>query len=779
MRSRPTLTNAIATCVALLAALFVLVRPRTAWGQTAPPPETLQAPAGGRPIAVATGNEARVVCPPPGGAGLNGWTIERDGHALRPPPAAEDTVGRRTVVRVAASTAACATAGTPVTLIAVGPLPALDAAASTIWVDEGRFELHGKRIDGVRVRWRAAGRRGEDVCETKGAASCTLATGRGLTADPTTLSLDWAPGGGVTDDGTVTFDADGRRLGDAETRISPGRIVITNLFPTPANVDLTSAGARMALVHPEAVASVDCAPASCRVDGGALVFQGVTQAGSTLNVKTKLLPRVTMTKGNAFDATPAAEVSLLRCPMSVVGAPPLRNIDDARLVVRLEGNCAREARSLRVFADDKPADTLQVETDKDTAHILVRVGRLEGTQVTVRANRPEPDRSLIAVANAKTRAAPIVRTTLVLDGSGESIDFIPTNRAAVVHTTPPGEGARLVVLGVAGVYKATDGSIQAQGPAGGFSTIRFAYRAASLPAGLAEANLAILEDPVIHPIREANIPVSLGGKFPIAELQCVDRKGTVHTIPMGVPQHVHHEERDGCRVVLHRERLHPNDGAQRLLLDVNVTRVDGVARTEARLTQPFVLRPAERPSVAWIRGAVAPYDRISVGITHVADESHYVSKSEQPLAPPAAQWTVLTGTSVARLYLTAAIPTVLYRVADREHSGVLSLNFGVIARLTWLDSQGTEGFLALEGGVTGVGLAPVVDSTTNQRQVATVIGVGLGVPVANRSLTAQASINLHAWLSYEISRDLAGGPGSAIGFLFGPSISIGNIGTNL
>ena len=316
------------------------------------------------------------------------------------------------------------------------------------------------------------------------------------------------------------------------------------------------------------------------------------------------------------------------------------------------------------------------------------------------------------------------------------------------------------------------------GAFGGYVGLRFAYRAASLPGGLANANLAVLNDPVQRPIKEGNVAAPLG---PIAELQCVDAKGVVRPLPMGVPNHVPYRERDGCRLLLHRERLHAEDGSQRLTLNVDVTRVDGTSRPEAHLTQQFVLRAGREARVAWIKGSAAPYDRITIGVSHAADESQYVSKAEEPLVPPSAQWTVFTGTSVARLYMTAAIPTVLYRVADKAHSGVLALNFGVLGRLTWIDSEGNDGVLALETGITGVGLAPIDTSSQGQSltAVALVAGVGLGVPIANRALVSQASINLHAWFEYEISRDLGDQGGSSIGFLFGPSITIGNIGTNL
>jgi hypothetical protein len=91
----------------------------------------------------------------------------------------------------------------------------------------------------------------------------------------------------------------------------------------------------------------------------------------------------------------------------------------------------------------------------------------------------------------------------------------------------------------------------------------------------------------------------------------------------------------------------------------------------------------------------------------------------------------------------------------------------------------------------GVGLANDTSAQGKSlTQVATVTGIGLSVPIANRSLATETSINLHAWLEYEISRALGPDPGPAVpggpaipnnpfGFVFGPSISIGNIGTNL
>jgi hypothetical protein len=170
---------------------------------------------------------------------------------------------------------------------------------------------------------------------------------------------------------------------------------------------------------------------------------------------------------------------------------------------------------------------------------------------------------------------------------------------------------------------------------------------------------------------------------------------------------------------------------------------------------------------------IGQFDRVTVRVSY-SGEARDSSQEE-----PSLQWSIVFGTSHFRLYGTTAIPTGLYRVSDQAHSGILTLNFGVIMRATWLDTAGHEGFLGLEAGMLAEGLAN--DQSTDHQsltQVATVAGLGISVPIANRSLATETSINLHAWFEYEVSRDIGNEPGNPVGFVFGPSISIGNIGTN-
>jgi hypothetical protein len=189
-------------------------------------------------------------------------------------------------------------------------------------------------------------------------------------------------------------------------------------------------------------------------------------------------------------------------------------------------------------------------------------------------------------------------------------------------------------------------------------------------------------------------------------------------------------------------------------------------------------RAGTEPRFAFIRGIRDPFDRLIVRVSHVADENHYIGASEVRTGAPAAQWSAILGTGRLRLYGTTAIPTGLYRFGSRSSSGVLSLNFGVLSRLTWLDKEGKEGFLGAEAGLLVAGLANSRSETGQSlTQVGAVLGLGVSVPIANRNAITQASINVHAWFETDLSRNL--NDSSRYAFVFGPSITIGNVGANL
>jgi hypothetical protein len=318
--------------------------------------------------------------------------------------------------------------------------------------------------------------------------------------------------------------------------------------------------------------------------------------------------------------------------------------------------------------------------------------------------------------------------------------------------------------------------------------LRFGYRVEDLPPAFAATDLAVVTEPLQRPIREASVPAplatSLSGAQPLLELLCVDAAGKLQRITPGTETSIPFAERDSCRLVIHRERLKPEDGTQDIAVDVGITKVDDSPRTDAHQLERMVIRAGKEPRTFWIHGIKAPFDRLSLRVSHVIDEDHDVGGSDLHVNLPAAQWAVVAGQARLRFYATAAIPTGLYRIT--APSDVLTLNFGALSRLTWLDREGHEGLVGLEAGALGIGLAATPGFP---RTLAILGGVGVAVPIGNRGDTSQASVNLHAWIAYELRGPYVYAPdpnaptatrvASHWSFLFGPSITIGNVGTDL
>jgi hypothetical protein len=492
-------------------------------------------------------------------------------------------------------------------------------------------------------------------------------------------------------------------------------------------------------------------------------------------------------KGDNADAQPTLRLAVLHCPMSVASGPPIRGLDSARVVVEFGGRCAQEIAALHFFAGSEPLEVEQHVTDAGKAFAVLHLGLIDASSVSITAVRGDLEGIPVAVARTPLRAPPKVRTSVEIPGYPK-LGFIPTNRSANVHVAPIGGDARLVVQAVEGIYTVdVDGermTVQGDPYAEGLTALRFGYRMDSLPPPLNQVDLGTLTDPLQRTLREANIPAPIDlatqSRSPLVEVLCANGKGQAVPLQAGETAHLPYSVRDTCRLVVHRERLSPEFGTQRLNLEIDVLRSDGSARSEAHVAQLLVLRAGSEPRLAWIHGVSAPFDRISVRLSHVADEAHYVGASELLSGGPALKWTAVLGTGHARLYGTTTIPTGLYRFGDAEHSGVLSLNFGVISRLTWLDADGHEGFLGLEGGLMVIGLAGA-ESTTGRSltQVGAVVGVGMSIPIANRSSPTEASINLHAWFERDIEAAGTDNSGKRWSIIFGPSISIGNVGANL
>lgn len=741
--------------------------------------ETLQAPVGGKPIPLPDGVN---VC----GALDHGWTLSADKRSVKP-PATDAEIGQATEVAVAVDPG-CTAPNRKLTLVATGPWPTIDAQSILISPDDGRVEARGTKLRGTIVRASNGAQTTEGVCDSPtadGAAERCVWNLGGATGPGTATAFSWAPAGARSTGQEELFDADGKQAGPERFRLIPARVALTALIAPEVSLDALAGTSTIPLRHSDAVASVDCAPAVCALEGSSIVVGSLPAGVSSLAVRVRLSPHVVLRRGEALESAPIFRVPVLRCPLAVVSGPPLRDLDNQRIVLRIEGRCAAEAKRLRFQVAGYQAERVrQVETT-DALYVVLRLPQIDDDEVTVVATRDDGDAFVIAQARVKTRAVPAVRVALEIPTLGPS-DFLPTNVDAVAHVSSPTWDGVLSVTPVDGLYSVrTDkGRIFVRGvsDAVGFVTLRVALRSSSLPPALADTDLAIVPDASQRAVHEANVPAPLmatPGTPSLVELLCDTGDGKPSRVLPGVVTHIPFDRKDSCRLVLHAERLGANFGTQKLVLEVDVVRVDGTPRVEARVSRTLTFAPSGSPRILWLHGAENRFDRFSIRVSHAADERHYVGASDSDIGLPAEQWTVITGRGSARVYATSAIPTGLYRVSDRAHSGILTLNFGVLARLTWLDSLGREGIVAAEGGVMAVGLANDVSSSGRSlTQVATVLGLGFSVPIANRALATETAINLHAWYEWEPSRALGGAAGNPSAFVFGPSISIGNIGAD-
>ena len=763
----------------LLVTLFV--------GASAAAAPVKQVPAGGRAIPVV---QRGMVCGPVGG----GWSLSADGRSLRPPAADAEGLARTLDLKIAEDAAHCATSQETLTVIATGAFPSIDAAATAFFPDEGRLELKGQRLQDVAVVWSVPPRGaqesplvGQDVClnpTTAGRLSeCAVPLHSGLPSD---VALFWVPAHGRRGPDVTTYDANGTLVEPESFQLRPGRVVLTRPLVKSNGVDLAKGPGQVAVTHPEAIASADCAPARCETADGGIAIRDVTGLEAQINLRLRLAPRVVFARENALDTMVSVTLPILSCPLSVVEGTALREAAESSLVVRMDPSCSYEPQTLQWRVNGERVEVGQVVKVTDGIYTLLHTQGISGQQVTVTATNAPVGRTVVASTTARTLPLPYPRANLELPQHGP-IDFIPTNRPALVQVAGGGELGRFVVRPLEGAYRVSfqDNLPRVLGDttAGGFVALRFGYRVPSLPGELATTDLALVEERVQRAVREASVPTNVAH---LIEFLCSDRDGVDTSIEPSRAFRIPYVSRNTCRVIIHRERLNPEEGVQEIVLRVTVTRPDGSARGESQLEQRMLLRPGGEERVLPIPGNLAQFDRILVQVSHVADESRYALSMTDRAGLPSAQWTAIVEGGFLRLYATGAVPAGLYRATNP--SGQLTLNFGVLSRLVLLNNEGQERLVGIEVGLMGMGLIPQTNTIRFPPTLALVGGLGLRIPVGTG-----AAIGVQAWIAREfradITRDLKAGedpattdlrvPASNWSFIFGPSISIGNVGFNL
>ncbi|RKH57709.1 hypothetical protein D7V93_18095 [Corallococcus llansteffanensis] len=742
----------------------------------------VQLPEGGRAVEVLPKG---ILCGPVRG----GWTLSADGRSLKPPAKAEDGA-RALELKVADDEAGCATATDTLVVVATGPFPRIDAASTTFYPDDGRLELKGTGLKSVAITWSGTPRgaeplhplmEGQDVClEPSGPSDCAVPVTPGL---PTDATLSWLPPFARTGPDVTTYDANGRFLDDEFFRLRPGRTVLTRPLVQSSGVDLSKGPGYVAVTHSEAIASVECGSARCEVAEGAVSIRNVPGVNPTVALRLRLTPRVFFARGDALETSVAETLPVLACPLTAVEGTVLRDAEDSALVMRLDAACAHDPRALLWTVNGARARVERVVKATEGTYVLLRTRGTDEPQVTVTATTSRVDGTVVASETAETKPLPDPRATLELPGHG-SIDFVPTNRPAEMTVASNGGQGRFVLRPLGGAYTVTTREqatlVQGEPTAGGFVSLRFGYRLPTLPAELATTDLFLTSERVQRAVREASVPANVEG---LVEFVCADKEGHDETLSPSRPHRLDYAMRNTCRVIIHRERLKPEDGNQEITLRIDVTKSDGSSRGESHVEQRLFLRPKGEVRVIPVQGNLGQYDRILVQVAHVADESRYALSTVDRTGLPSAQWTAIVRGGMFRLYTMATIPAGLYRAT--QPTGQLAINFGVLSRLALLNNEGQERLLGIELGLMGLGLVPQSGDIQFPPTLAAVLGLGLRVPIG-----PGAAVGAQAWIAREfrgdITRRTSGDPStdtvvpsSKWSFIFGPSISVGNVGFNL
>ncbi|SEU34046.1 hypothetical protein [Stigmatella erecta] len=746
---------------------------------------TRQVPEGGRAIeAVSRG----VICGPVRG----GWTLSSDGRSIRPPAKADEN-SRTLELKVADDEALCNTSQETVTVIATGPFPRLDAGATLFYPDDGRLELRGTNLQGVAIAWSGVSRadpargpmEGQDLCLIPNPGNkpsdCAVPVTQGL---PTDAAFFWIPPYGKRGPDVTTYDAAGNVVDPETFRIRPGRIVLTQPLVQSSGIDLSKGPeGSLAVSHPEAVVSADCGIARCEVNDGSVAIRNVPGVDVSVTLRLRLAARVFFARGEALEQSVSATLPVLACPLTAVEGTVLRDVDDSALVLRLDPSCALEPRALVWTVNGERA---RVERVVKTAEGIYGVLRTRGTsnpQVTITATTSRLDGTVVASTTAETVPLPAPRAMLELKDAG-TIDFIPTNRPAEVRVAGLGGAGRFVLRPLDGIYSVTvEGHttlLQGDETAGGFVSLRFGYRVPSLPAELATTDLVSVHERIQRVVREASVPVDISS---MVDFVCSDKHGQDQLLPPSRPHRIEYKMRNSCRVIVHRERLTPEQGNQEVVLRITVNKSNGSVRGESSLEQRMILRPRGEQRIIPISGSLDQYDRILIQVSHVADESRYALNTTDRPGLPSAQWTAIVEGGLLRLYTMATIPAGLFRAT--APSGQLAINFGVLSRLAVLNSEGQERLVGIELGLMGLGLVPQSGDIQFPPTLAMVAGLGLRVPIG-----PGAAVGAQAWVAREFRGDITRRtngdpatdrvvPSSKWSFIFGPSISIGNVGFNL
>ncbi len=685
------------------------------------------------------------------------------------------------------------------TLVGVGPFPRA-ATSAEVELDRGRAVLQGGELAERPIWWRAGETPGfsATACPTvlreDGTDRCSVpipaaALRTALPAGPAGLVLLRLPLGTPSPGGEplVFWDRHGAPRTPEAFRIPVKRYLLDEVPVHPAPLEAWRSETELPITWAGALQAASCA-SSCRVsDDGTRLIVSPPAEGTSLAVRLDLQDGVVLRKAQGLVSTANVVLPLARCRLRALAPALLGGVDDHRLPLELGPSCPQGQQDLTVETSP-PSASAVLSQSADGRRLVVSLGHVpRGLPALELRLLAGPARAVVGSVTVPITVGYLGTRAQLLDPQVGELDVIPTNRRVRVEllVPDPSLAPALTPEPLAGYYTIADTrsgvEIQGTSPSGGTVPILVGYRPAE--AGLAPdaAPLALFSAEPGYRVQPVSVPVSLSPEDPRARrflaVLCRDPAGKERRIAPGETVNLPFENRRSCRLRIDRSALSAEEGPQHLRLTLSVTHPDGTPGPGG-FSKVLTVLPRPGTDSIWLEptAAIHPFDHVHVALAHEPGPGYPASELASGLTGQ--EVTIIFGNSRLRLYGSATIPTGLYRLTSGPDGGVVAFSAGALLRLAPLDRDGKEFPIDLEAGLFGTNLAEPQPGPSAILSI--VAGIGLNVPILNAAQPTQASVGLHAWVEYAptVQLTIAQHYAQQFAFIFGPSVSIGDIGTN-
>ena len=747
--------------------------------------KTILAPLGSKPFDLPAG----VVCT--GNILLNGWKVTNNGQTLQAPPRPRQATPGVDLkpIRLPMSLDHCATMVETVQLLAYLHWPEVVTDSIILRADEPRLVLDGKYLKKSVFQVGDPLHDGSDVCddtipdEQAGLETCNVVVPTHLNVQPDKVKFAvFPPGTPPTEPEILLVNEQG--IFQEVPRYSVRRVILRKLIAEDALLDARQKVSSVEIIHPEAVASVSCATADCRLKDNLVLIENVKNDVGFIELTFQLQPHVYLQDAKRdIHNTVKVPIPWARCGLTIASGRPLLNVANQNIVLKITGICSHlQEEELWVKINERVYPFNTSILANDALFAVVSLTRMIDTEANFILLHHE---HVMAITHIEGQTPPNARPQLSLPGFGE-IPFVPTNRPAIIAFTSQ-VGSKILSLLPRDSYSVSRdelGRTLIKGAAGddGFVNLRFALKDKGLPPDLQNIPLYEFSETIERRIKPANVPKFVLSANPWIELYCPhDNKqqplspGITHSLPFNV-QH-------GCYLLLHAEQLTEEDGGQLLRLKVTVEGLDGRPKPQLGGEQAIKVHAGDVSRKIFLASGSSHFDKVLIMLDVTSED---VANADVPSkASSALQWSLIMGQEHLSFYATASVPAGLFRAADANHSGIIGTSIACLFRLVALNREGVPLPPGLELGLLWSHILGETNSAT-YGQVSLVSGLGIGVPLGNVGQGTQATIGVHAWAEYEISRAIWGrqhyqngwGDGSPWGIVFGTGVSFGNIGVS-